>query len=44
MRTPNERIESVIRELEEQRLNLDGAVSKITNLQLELTAIVNGED
>jgi hypothetical protein len=32
----NERIESVVRELEEQRLQLEGVTAKIMNLQLEL--------
>jgi hypothetical protein len=35
----NERIESVVRELEEQRLNLEGVTAKIMNLQLELSEL-----
>lgn len=35
----NERIESVVRELEEQRLNLEGTTAKIMNLQLELSEL-----
>jgi hypothetical protein len=39
MRTKNERIESVVRELEEQRLQLEGVTAKIMNLQLELSEL-----
>jgi hypothetical protein len=39
MRTKNERIESVVRELEEQRLQLEGVTAKIMNLQIELSEL-----